>query len=179
MGMLAAGVALLFMQMHHAVHRVVHHMRLNVRALLPRTSLVLCFDCMRRRCWCPPCSASGRLPNPGAMHATLAMGWHAVCLEPVCPASHLIGRKERGCLPRLAHTTALPLQVPCACARAEAGGGMLHARRAAEWAPGDRAATGAVGGSGGHHDGRPMRWPVWKRGLGLDPMWRTRLACTF
>ena len=31
MGALAAGVALLFMQMHHAVHRVGHHMRLNVR----------------------------------------------------------------------------------------------------------------------------------------------------
>ena len=31
MGALAAGVALLFMQMHHAVHKVVHHVRLNVR----------------------------------------------------------------------------------------------------------------------------------------------------
>ena len=32
MGALAAGVALLFMHMHHAVHKVVHHVRLNVRA---------------------------------------------------------------------------------------------------------------------------------------------------
>ena len=33
MGVLAAGVALIFMHMHHMLHKVAHHLRLNVRTL--------------------------------------------------------------------------------------------------------------------------------------------------
>ena len=137
MGALAAGVALLFMKMVHAVHDVVHHMRLNVR---------------------PPCLQHLSCNASADVQALQVSACSVRCFMASLWALYLGIHGLGGLNTRVACQPSTVVLTTARRTRAGAqdAGGMRHAGRAADRLPCDCAAAGGVlGRAGDQHAGRP------------------------